>query len=293
MRGSVLGMGTDIGGSIRIPAICNGTYAIKPSVGRIPYGGQTSSARKGLEGIKPCAGPLATSTRDLSLLLQSVLNSDPWELDSSVIFNPWRHATSKPILRLGYILEDPHFPVHPPVLRTLTSATEKLKQAGHEIIPLEPPSIKDACLLAFRCFAMDPAKTAFKHIGVSGEPVIPALASTKLPNEDMPYEYAPLTLESLYDLTEQRTWYKERFRELMVKNRIDAIIMPGNQGTAVAHDQYGWVPYTVLWNVMDVGTVNEDAARVLTLLVSGVYYPARQGRQTCRRALCTGRGVST
>lgn len=39
LRGSILGVGTDIGGSIRIPALCCGTYGFKPSVARIPYGG--------------------------------------------------------------------------------------------------------------------------------------------------------------------------------------------------------------------------------------------------------------
>ncbi|KFY13774.1 hypothetical protein V492_03042, partial [Pseudogymnoascus sp. VKM F-4246] len=36
LRGSPLGVGTDIGGSIRVPAMCNGLYGFKPSSGRIP-----------------------------------------------------------------------------------------------------------------------------------------------------------------------------------------------------------------------------------------------------------------
>lgn len=252
MRGSVLGIGTDIAGSIRIPAICNGIYAIRPSANRIPNGGQAGSGPRRPESIQSCSGPLATSARDLELLVRCVVSSDPWQLDSTVIFSPWRQVTPKPTLRLGFILEDSHFPLHPPVLRTLTTATEKLKRAGHEIIPLTVPSIKDACLLGFRCFAMDPAGRAFQHIKASGEPTIPALASTKLPNEHMPYDYAPLSLESLYELNDLRLSYQERFRELMVENHIDAFIMAGYQGTAVPHDQYGWTPYTILWNVMDV-----------------------------------------
>ncbi|KAJ5569499.1 Amidase [Penicillium hispanicum] len=251
MRGSILGIGTDIAGSIRIPAICNGTFALRPSADRIPYGGQTSPARGGLAGIKACAGPLATSVRDLELVMRLVTDADPWQVDSSAIFSPWRSITPKSTLRLGLIQEDPHFPLHPPILRTLTQATAKLEAAGHAIVPLTPPSIRDACLLAFRIFAMDPAATAFRHIAASGEPTIPALASTALPHEYMPYEYAPLTLEALYDMNEQRNRFKEEFRALIVKQKIDVIIMPGYQGTAQPHDLFGWVPYTVLWNVMD------------------------------------------
>ncbi|KAJ5805347.1 Amidase [Penicillium riverlandense] len=251
MRGSVLGIGTDIAGSIRIPAICNGIFALRPSADRIPYGGQTSSARGGLAGIKACAGPLATSVRDLELLMRVVANADPWQADSSVIFAPWRSVAPKSTLRLGLIQEDPHFPLHPPVLRTLTQAADKLRAAGHEVVLLTTPSIRDACALAFRMFSMDPAKTPFKHIAASGEPIIPALASTTLPHEYMQYDPAPMTLQALYDLNEERQRFKEAFRSLIVEANVDAIIMPGYQGTAQPHDLFGFVPYTVLWNLMD------------------------------------------
>jgi amidase len=257
MRGSVLGIGTDIAGSIRIPAICNGTFALRPSADRIPLGGQTSSGRGGMAGIRACAGPLATSIRDLELFMSLVTNFDPWKVDSSVIFSPWRTvALKKSALRLGVIREDPGFPLHPPVLRNLERAVEKLQAAGHETVPLATPSIKDACALAFQLFAMDPADTAFQHIAASGEPTIPALASTSLPHEYMQYNYAPLTLEGLYELNEQRNKFKEDFRSLIVKADIDAIIMPGYQGTAQPHDVFGFVPYTVLWNLLDVSLEN-------------------------------------
>lgn len=254
MRGSVLGVGTDIAGSIRIPALCNGTYGFRPSADRIPYGGQTGSSRGGLCGIRPCAGPLATSARDLELFMETMTKADPWELDSSVIFSPWRSLSPKKVLRLGFLEEDPHFPLHPPVLRTLTTAVEKLRKAGHEVVPIKTSVIRDACALAFKIFAMDPAKTAFKHIAASGEPTIPALATTSIPQKSMPYDYAPLTLEGLYDLTEQRNRIKEEFHALIVQAKVDAIIMAGYQSTAVPHDKYGMPPYTTMWNVTDVSS---------------------------------------
>lgn len=39
LRGSPAGFGTDIGGSIRIPAAFNGLYGLRPSAGRLPYQG--------------------------------------------------------------------------------------------------------------------------------------------------------------------------------------------------------------------------------------------------------------
>ncbi|RAK96810.1 putative general amidase [Aspergillus ibericus CBS 121593] len=252
MRGSILGVGTDIAGSIRIPAICNGTYGLRPSIDRIPYSGQTDSARNGLSGIKSCAGPLATSIRDLGLFTQHIIDHDPWQYDSSAIFSPWRTIPTKPTLRLGVILEDPYFPILPPVLKTLTRAIQALKTAHHEIITLNNiPSLRETTLLAFRSFAMDPAHTAFSHIHASGEPPIPALSTTVLPNEIMPYEYVPHTLENLYELNAQRQAFREAFREIIYQNQLDVILLPGLQGTAPRHDRMGWVPYTVLANVLD------------------------------------------
>jgi amidase len=43
LKGSPIGFGTDIGGSIRIPAGFNGLYGIRPSHGRMPYEGMANS----------------------------------------------------------------------------------------------------------------------------------------------------------------------------------------------------------------------------------------------------------
>lgn len=43
LKGSPVGFGTDIGGSIRIPASFNGLYGLRPSTGRLPYQGMANS----------------------------------------------------------------------------------------------------------------------------------------------------------------------------------------------------------------------------------------------------------
>ncbi len=63
MRVSVMGVGMDVGGSIRIPAACNGTIGFKPSLGRVPAGGKESGQlpAAGKVGLESCAGPIAVS----------------------------------------------------------------------------------------------------------------------------------------------------------------------------------------------------------------------------------------
>lgn len=60
LRGSCLGIGTDIGGSIRSPAANNGLYGLRPSSYRLPMGGMTATMM-GQEHVVPVVGPLSTS----------------------------------------------------------------------------------------------------------------------------------------------------------------------------------------------------------------------------------------
>lgn len=136
MRGSVLGIGTDIAGSIRIPALCCGVVGFKPTVGRIPYAGQMSAARPGMLGIAPVAGPLCHTIRDAELLLQVVCNSPAEDLDDGALNLKWDELPQGEAQRLtvGVLAEDPKYPLHPNMKRSLRIAVQKLKAAGHTIV---------------------------------------------------------------------------------------------------------------------------------------------------------------
>ena len=66
MKGSIFGIGTDIGGSIRAPAGFCGLYGLKPSLGRLPGEG-LSWAYQAMESIKCVVGPMVRSVDDLEL----------------------------------------------------------------------------------------------------------------------------------------------------------------------------------------------------------------------------------
>ena len=156
MRGSILGVGTDIGGSIRIPAMCCGTYGFKPSSNRVPYGGQQVPGRAGSPGIKSAAGPLATSFRDLEYFTSLVLSRNPWNHDSTALAIPWRPTTPKEKLVVGVQVDDPIHPLYPTAARALSSAVEKLKAEGHSIIHLkDAPTVVEAQALATKLFSLD------------------------------------------------------------------------------------------------------------------------------------------
>ncbi|PIG88062.1 general amidase-B [Aspergillus arachidicola] len=251
LRGSLLGIGTDIAGSIRIPALCCGTFGFKPSVGRVPYAGQASAARPGMTGIAPVAGPLCHSARDAELLLRVVMEAPVDDLDDNVLGFPWIEPAplAAPTLTIGVLPEDPQVPLHPNMQRTLKTAVERLAAVGHRIVDLsgQIQCINEASDISFRFFRIDPDQTQVKHVSSSGEPFIKSLRYTYNLKGDDPEP----TLRDLFDLNVERAKVAAIMRRLYVENKLDVIIGPGNQSCAGPHDTYGIPVYTVLANLVD------------------------------------------
>ena len=242
MRGSILGVGTDIGGSIRIPAFCCGTYGFKPSVDRVPFGGQTNPVLDGWTGIIPVAGPLARSPRDLRLFLETVIKSKPWNYDYSALAMPWHPVEEKKTFNIGVILECPTWPVQPPILRALKSASDKLKEAGHNIILLEKfPSFEEATELSWHFFDVDNSGTGFQHIADSGEPWVESVKDMYTPP---PEGRKDKSLGDLFDMNEKRLKFRKDWLKVFVDNKLDVIVAPGSHKTAVPHDTFKMPPYT-------------------------------------------------
>ncbi|KAL2867093.1 general amidase GmdB [Aspergillus lucknowensis] len=130
LRGSILGVGTDIAGSIRIPSLCCGLYGFKPTANRVPYGGQISGIPVGLPGIEPCAGPLAQSLDDIELFMTTVLNGETWKYDSTSISAPWNNNPDNSRSSL------PPPPARPPwQYFTLSPPPDHISASGEPFVP--------------------------------------------------------------------------------------------------------------------------------------------------------------
>ncbi|KAF2736857.1 amidase signature enzyme [Polyplosphaeria fusca] len=251
MRGSVLGLATDVAGSNRIPALCNGIKSIKPTASRIPFGGGVGPGRAGSPtAVLPVIGPAGHSMRDLELLMKTVLDMQPWTYDEGVINAPWRRV--QPItrpLRFGLIRGHPKRPLHPPIARALHTAATALKDAGHSTTLLDEhiPSLWESALLAWKFALLDPKKTPVGHVNASGEPWVPSIGTTMF--EELK-GWAP-SLDELWDMNVARAQIVKAYKDLCVEWKLDAILMPGYQSTAVPHDTYGVVPYTHLQNLIN------------------------------------------
>lgn len=251
-------MGTDIAGSIRIPALCCGVYGFKPTTARVPYGGQVSGTFEGLPGLVPAAGPLAHSVADLKLFMSSVVSDGhAWEYDSTAAGVPWNARDVNRSLVIGVLSEDEHFPLHPPVKRALDRAAKALTRAGHRIVHIHNRSEGDlsvayASRLAFQYFTYGPHQD---HVGASGEPLVASVARGASPMFSGPTPVAQELdpFQKIQKLHVARQRVCDAWRREWIEQKLDVVLAPGAQNTAVAHDTYGWPPYTVLWNLLDVG----------------------------------------
>lgn len=144
LRGSPVGFGTDIGGSIRIPAAFNGLYGIRPSAGRMPYEGMANSLA-GQNTILSVVGPIATTARSLKLVMKSILSAQPWLHDPLVCEMPWRDEQEQMVfdaiksngggqLAFGVFKCDRGVAPQPPVARAIDIVVNTVKRLGHKVI---------------------------------------------------------------------------------------------------------------------------------------------------------------
>ncbi|KAH7116560.1 amidase signature domain-containing protein [Dactylonectria estremocensis] len=257
-RGSPLGVGTDIAGSIRIPALCCGTYGFKPTASRVPYGGQQGCSTPGLKFIPACAGPLSNDITALEIFVKNVIDARPAKFDHTAIDVPWRLPSLDPKrkLRLGVLPESESYPLHPPIRTALLEATKKLESQGHELVRLDPSvcHVDNSTEVAWGFFSLD--NRADKVVSSSGEPAIPSRTRIATQLQRLNFNFVPTTegddqISRIAALNVKKGEILDAWRMIWNDNQLDAVIGPAAQNTAVEHDLFGVPPYTTLLNLLD------------------------------------------
>ncbi|WP_437993032.1 amidase [Sorangium sp. So ce145] len=158
---SPLGIGTDIGGSIRVPAHCCGIVGLKPTLDRWTNKG-SNTALLGQEAIRAQIGPMARSARDVALVMSELDPASMAELDVRVpplpIVEPGSVEVAR--LRVGFYCDDGLVPPSTAVARAVTKAASALRARGATVVPFTPPGIPDAVYAYFAALSADGGATA-------------------------------------------------------------------------------------------------------------------------------------
>ncbi|KAJ5820241.1 amidase signature domain-containing protein [Penicillium riverlandense] len=253
-KGSMIGWGTDIGGSIRGPSSMMGLYGLKPSNGRLPYYNVAVST-EGQEHVPSVIGPMTRSLHSLSEVTKAVIDSQPWYLDPRCIALPWRSEMYQEILSrpltIGVIWDDGVVRVHPPIRRALDHLVEKLKSAGHETITWDPTGHADFIKIQDQYYTADGGEDIRRDIAVCNEPFLPYVKSLVDRGEPISvYQYWQLNRRKL----NCQKAYLDRWNNTRAPTsgrKVDVLLAPVMPHPAVPHNSCRWVGYTKVWNFLD------------------------------------------
>ncbi|TIA64586.1 amidase [Aureobasidium pullulans] len=268
LKGSPLGFGTDIGGSIRIPAAFNGQFGLRPSSGRLPYEGMANSF-DGAPSILSVVGPLSSSSAGLKLAVQSILQTEPWQRDPRVHPLPWRNEQEEAAKQLAQdkkltfavLKHDGLCAPHPPIKRALEETVQKLESLGHKVIEWQPPShskLQDICVKAW---GYDGGADAARAFALSGEEPKPNIMF-----EEAPQANATDIMRNQVEKRDAEKEYMEYWNstsQLTGTGRpVDAIISPLAPFTAARPNKYTSYSYSVWVNVLDYSSAIVPVTKV-------------------------------
>ena len=286
-RCSPVGIGTDIGGSVRIPALYCGVYGIKPTVERMSAKGIVYPNKAGKNGntlIKTVAGPIGKCVEDLRIILKTLISDELQSLDPRVTKQQWDSSwEEKPLrkLRIGFIDNDEFFEVCPTNKRAVFEACEALRAKGHEIVSLKGimPSFEKVQLIYSGIFTAEGKLRTFFQ-ALQGEPIIkeynqwvtlafmPAFLRTllskvlKLLNQKrastMLVHSGEKKVFELFEYVKELELLRDEVLHIWKNYNLDALITPGMALPAVrhgeAHSLYLNACYTMLWNLINFPT---------------------------------------
>lgn len=140
------GVGSDGGGSIRVPAHFCGICGLKPTPGRVPAAGHypPSGGPFALVGV---VGPMARTVDDLKTLFEVMQGPDDGDTCAAPVPVRWPQADDLKTLKIGYFEDDGRTPVAREIRKAVRTAAEALSAAGFVVERFRPLGLEEARLL--------------------------------------------------------------------------------------------------------------------------------------------------
>ena len=252
---SAAGVGSDGGGSVRVPAHYTGICALKPTPGRIPATGHFPASAGPFAQIG-VVGPMARTVTDLTLMFEAIAGPDLGDPSAAPV--PLRRWSDDDVraVPVGFFEEGGRTPATPETRAAVRAAAEFLRRVGFNVEPFRPANLDLMRELWWDIFGRAGGFVLKPFIGDREADLSPIL------REFMSIVAAdpPLTLERLIETLIERD--RVRAQLLLQMERLPVLLCPVCAVPAFRHGERAWkvdgqtvkyldaMSYTQWWNIM-------------------------------------------
>jgi len=224
--GSPLDLGSDTGGSIRVPSHFCGTAGLKPTSGRVPRTGHIIPS-EGVFQFFTQVGPMARYVEDLALVLPILVGPD-WR-DPFIVSAPIRESALVDLshLRIAAYADNGIYPASKDTLRVISDAESVLTKSGCSVVQARPEELAGMYALGNKLWRLAGSSMVRRLLATAG---------TKTVSEPLRPWLKPVTsvpADEWTELLEQLD--RSRSKMLSFFEKYDAIVCPPCAFSAPQH----------------------------------------------------------